>query len=512
MDLGVLAHLERGEVEPERRDLPAQLRQLAVRDARQAVRGERRLHHGQLRVQRARARVAAGPGRGLAGQRRARPPQALGDGAQPLAVRLLGEPPPELPDGLGQLLRVARERAAEPPVQPLRRDPGGHGLHQPRRDRLVATEQVLRLEAGGVERDIRGDTRVPVTVRADPRPEPEHRGRERRPGAAVAGVGGEGLAARRAILQRRDQRPVERALEARHGREQRLVEDRERGPDLVERRRRDRAQVAGVPQDRDLLAQPTAEVGVLVRGREGVVELVQQPPDAPQRDQQRAPAGLGGMGGEHGMDPQAADHRPQRGRSVVRREAGDRLADGVVDRAAPGPAGARPEHADPLPLLGQVDELEVEGERLGHGGRIGDVERGHVGRQPLALDVRLEPRVRVAAPERDRPPADPFDHREQLGPGLFRDHLAEQRAQQPDLARQRVARAPDPGPGRLRGDGREARAAGAAGRTTRGLVGFGHAHRIADRRTARHASEGYGSTARAPSRYLAATDDGYGGA
>ena len=51
MDRAVLADLERGEVEPEGRELPAQLGDLAPGDARQPVVDERGLDLGQLRVE-----------------------------------------------------------------------------------------------------------------------------------------------------------------------------------------------------------------------------------------------------------------------------------------------------------------------------------------------------------------------------------------------------------------------------------------------------------------------------
>ena len=101
------------------------------------------------------------------------------------------------------------------------------------------------------------------------------------------------------------ERPVHRPLEAGHRDEQRLVEHRELGAHLVERRRGDRSHLARVPQERDLLAQPAPQVGVLVGRRVGVVERVEQPPDPPLGDQERAPARLGGMGGEHGVDRRA---------------------------------------------------------------------------------------------------------------------------------------------------------------------------------------------------------------
>ena len=68
--------------------------------------------------------------------------------------------------------------------------------------------------------------------------------------------------------------------------------------------------------------------------------------------------------------------------------------------------------------------------------------------ETLALD-----RI-VGAPERDRPLPDALDEREQLGSGLLGDDLAEQRPEQPDLDRERVARAGRADPERLGGDGR----------------------------------------------------------
>ena len=55
MDRRVLPDLERGEVEPERPELPAQLRDLAPGDAAQALGDERVGDLGELRVELARA-------------------------------------------------------------------------------------------------------------------------------------------------------------------------------------------------------------------------------------------------------------------------------------------------------------------------------------------------------------------------------------------------------------------------------------------------------------------------
>ena len=84
----------------------------------------------------------------------------------------------------------------------------------------------------------------------------------------------------------------------------------------------------------------------------------------------------------------------------------------------------------------------------------------------LLVEARALDRIVVAA-QRDRPSPDPLDEREQLGAGLLRDDLAEQRAEQPDLDRERVAGAGRPDPERLRGD-RRRDARRPAGPVTRG--------------------------------------------
>ncbi len=113
VDRGVLADLERGEVEPERADLPAQIGDLAPGDPLEAVGDERLGDLDQLGVEVAGRLVAPGQGRRLPDERGARPAQPLGDEPEALAVRLVGEAPAELAVGLGQVLGVAREARGE---------------------------------------------------------------------------------------------------------------------------------------------------------------------------------------------------------------------------------------------------------------------------------------------------------------------------------------------------------------------------------------------------------------
>jgi len=58
----------------------------------------------------------------------------------------------------------------------------------------------------------------------------------------------------------------------------------------------------------------------------------------------------------------------------------------------------------------------------------------------------------IAATQPDRRPANALDEVEELPAGLFGDHLPEERAEKPDLERERIAGAAGPDPGRLGAD------------------------------------------------------------
>ncbi len=272
--------------------------------------------------------------------------------------------------------------------------------------------------------DLRGDARVAVAVAADPRARSQERPDPRRARPRPAAVGGRPARP----TGRRVERRVERAVQPRDDAEQRRVEERHRGPHLVERRRAHDAQVGGPPQQRDLLAQSAPDVAIL-RGRQArVVEPREQHRAPAEREERRPPARLGRMGREDRGDRQAPDERVELGvRSSEPAQAGDGVGDRVVeDPVARGPLAAT-QGAHPCARLGQVDQPEVQPERADHGLGGVEVEGAQLVVQPGALE-----RVVVAA-QRDRPAADALDQGEQLRPGLLRDHLPEQRAEQPDL-------------------------------------------------------------------------------
>src|SRR4029079_7732999 len=93
------------------------------------------------------------------------------------------------------------------------------------------------------------------------------------------------------------ERGIDRPEDPRHRPEQRFVEERQRGPDLVERAGGDGPEIGRPPEQRDLLAQPAAGVAVLARRGERILEAGQLALDAAEREQQRPAAGLGGGGG-----------------------------------------------------------------------------------------------------------------------------------------------------------------------------------------------------------------------
>jgi hypothetical protein len=166
--------------------------------------------------------------------------------------------------------------------------------------------------------------------------------------------------------------------------EQRLVEHRHDRAYLVEGAGTLAAELGGAPQDAHLLEQPAAHVGLFRGGQPRVVEPVDLLADAPQRVHHRPPPRLGRVGGEDGVDLQPAEQPPQHLVPVAGADRRDRRRQRVLHQ--PLAAAALAQGADPVTLLGQVDQLQVDGE--GAGDRLGpvEVEPGH---QPHHLAPRL---------------------------------------------------------------------------------------------------------------------------
>ena len=119
MDFGVLADLERGEMEAERLDLPAEVLDLAVGDARQSVGDQPGLDLGQLFDQLLSGLVVPGHRSRFFGEVPASAPQPFGDRAHAASIRLVGEAARQIAHRLGQFLGVARQPILELGVDPL---------------------------------------------------------------------------------------------------------------------------------------------------------------------------------------------------------------------------------------------------------------------------------------------------------------------------------------------------------------------------------------------------------
>ena len=185
---------------------------------------------------------------------------------------------------------------------------------------------------------------------------------------------------------------------------------------------------------------------------------------AAQGDEEGSPAGLGRVGGQDRRDGQAPDPSDDLRQAPSRApHPADRLGHGIVEDPAPGGSLTPSQRPDPMPLLGQVDQLEVQRERADEGRRASQVEPIEIGRQACTLGRVVRPA------QRDRPAPDPFDKLQELDPLLFHDDLTEQRTQQPDLARQRIACTRRPDAARFSADG--GIGSDGHGRRLRGMAG-----------------------------------------
>ncbi len=164
-------------------------------------------------------------------------------------------------------------------------------------------------------------------------------------------------------------------------------------------------------------------LGVAPLGRREpcVVELHELRLDADVGEQHRSARRLGRVRGQHELDRRAARAL---GELVVR----DRceLPEGVLERFSRDAAVARVLAApsEPMVLLGEVRELEVEPERPEHE------------RLRLGLEVAQQLRARdasVAAGLSGRVP-DPLDQLEQPRALLLDEHVSEDRPEQPNVA------------------------------------------------------------------------------
>ena len=147
------------------------------------------------------------------------------------------------------------------------------------------------------------------------------------------------------------------------------------------------------------------------------------------------------MRGEHQVHAQPGEQFGQVSGPAVVTDFGHRGGERFPHRSLPGIA--LPQDADALVLFGQVDQVKVDGEGAGH--LLGPVQApgrhqrrdlvpGGVGRRRAVSQVL----VPLAAARLDHGPPQPLHVGQQLRPVGIADDLAENVAEQPDVAPHRL--------------------------------------------------------------------------
>ena len=189
---------------------------------------------------------------------------------------------------------------------------------------------------------LRGHRRVAVAVAANPRPEAERRSIRREPAAGVF-----------------DERRVQGAEELRQRVPQRLLEHGQSRPGFVHRRGTARTHLARFPRRGNLDAERLDELFVFGRREIHPIARGEQIGDAAELLHQRAACDLGGMRGEHQLDPQPRDRLVEAiGRDAGSDQAAERLVARSDLRRRRGIALIRPPAPDAMVLLGDVRQVE----------------------------------------------------------------------------------------------------------------------------------------------------------
>jgi hypothetical protein len=216
---------------------------------------------------------------------------------------------------------------------------------------------------------------------------------------------------------------ADRADDRGDGLPERRLEEPEPGADLVDHARAYRTHRVGLPERRDLGVEPGDDPLAAERRQPGVVEGAQAARDPLVRSEHRPTRRLGRVRGEHGLDVESGrQHRQLVSPDPGAREHADGLGNRLpCDRPL---ALVVPASSDTVVLLGDVGELEEEGERGQH---------RRLGLHVEVRDCRLEHGVVAACPRVARERADPLLERQQLLALLLDEHLPEQVPEEVDV-------------------------------------------------------------------------------
>jgi len=209
---------------------------------------------------------------------------------------------------------------------------------------------------------------------------------------------------------------------------------RERQPalDFLRDRRPSRPERVGLPQIDDLRLEPP-EGAVPFGGQQfGPIEFHQALAHRAHFVADGAAFGFGRVGGENEFDAQRREQSPQFRDGGA---GGGETGDGVGDRFRPRVAGALPfavaEHPGPVPVLGEIGEVEEYSECADQDFDFGFIE---------GADFGVQPRGRVAEPEPSTAGERPnFFYKFEGGlPFEVADRFAKQFAEHPDVAPQQI--------------------------------------------------------------------------
>ncbi len=390
--VGVEAHVQLGEVESEHFGAAAQGREPAVRDPAAAVLSQATVEE-----------VEVGPeGRGRDVARLTavldRVPEPPPDERELAPVRLVGVLAADLREVAGQRCLVRPERGLEL----------GQDGHETARDGERPGELAHLVAVPG----------------EDERPRLLQRLRDRlRPGGRVSVHVAANPASERERARRRGKLPPVPGEHALRRVEQALLEEPEAAPDLVADSGPPGAHLVRLPEHRHLLGQ---------RGLDRLAPVVSlEELGEPQVSGERAsPRGLGGVRGEDELEGDVS----RLGRELRRRNAagfeplerlGQRLAGCLPLSLVGAPA------TEPVMLLGDVGELEVEAERAQDLRLARDRESAELPGQ-LGSPVLVTGGPDVAGEQ-----ADSLLGLDQLGAFLLDEHPSEQLPEQADVAPQR---------------------------------------------------------------------------
>jgi len=229
---------------------------------------------------------------------------------------------------------------------------------------------LAQLVAGSPNRQLRAERLdvARVQIGRDPARHPGRPARDlrRHVGIAIAIAANPGAEAQRRRIERYRlaECVVELAHIARHRLPKRLLEHRQRAADFIERGDRPIAHFVGLPDDRNLAPKRVHRRFRFVRRQVRTVADRQHVGDPSLRLQQRAADDLGGVGGQHQLDPQRSHGVRQRiARETRGTPACERIGTRARLRAMRRIASVVAAPADPMMLLGDVGQREEMRER-----------------------------------------------------------------------------------------------------------------------------------------------------